>query len=169
MFADRLQEQFPINAVEVTPHVDIEHPVVPPASLTGLPNCVNRRPARSISIGAFMEDRFQDGLQVPLDDFLGNPVRDRRNPQWSGFCLAIALRNIDPPNRWRKVAPRSQSVPELVEVVRKSSLKVRNRLPIYSSRPLVGLHFLESLPDFPLRDVERLCLVHRAPPVTSWL
>src|SRR5882762_8250464 len=68
-----------------------------------------------------------------------------------------------------KWAPRSQSVPELVEVVRKSSLKVRNRLPIYSSRPLVGLHFLESLPDFPLRDVERLCLVHRAPPVTSWL
>ena len=57
-----------------------------------------------------MEDRFHDGLQVPLDDFLGNPVRDRRNPQWSGFCLAIALRTIDPPNRWRKVAPRSQSV-----------------------------------------------------------
>ena len=43
-----------------------------------------------------------------------------------------------------------------------------NRLSIYSSRSLVGLHMLEGLPDFPLRDVERLCLVHRAPPVTGW-
>ena len=116
-----------------------------------------------------MEDRFHDGLQVPLDDFLGNPVRDRRNPQWSGFCLAIALRTIDPPNRWRKVAPRSQSVPELVEVVRKTSLKVRNRLPIYSSRPLVGLHTLEGFPNLPFRDLERLCLVHSLLPLPDGL
>jgi len=90
-----------------------------------------------------MEDRFQDGLQVPLDDFLGNPVRDRRNPQWSGFCLAIALRNIDPPNRWRKCLPESQSVPELVEVVRKSSLKVRNDCPS-THRPWLAFTFLKA-------------------------
>ena len=42
-------------------------------------------------------------------------------------------------------------------------------LPVYSSRSLVGLHLLEGFPDFPLRDVKRLCLGHRAPPVTGWL
>src|SRR5215472_12984595 len=63
------------------------------------------------------------------------------------------------------VAPQS----ELVEVVRKISLEVRHRLSVYASRSLVGLHFLEGFPHFPFRNVERLCLVHRAPPVTGWL
>src|SRR4029077_13815492 len=35
-----------------------------------------------------------------------------------------------------------------------------NRLSVYSSRSLVGLHLLEGFPDFPFGDVERLCLVH---------
>ena len=42
----------------------------------------------------------------------------------------------------------------------KISLEVRNRLSVYSSRSLVGLHLLEGFPDFPFGDVERLCLVH---------
>ena len=42
-----------------------------------------------------MEDRFQDGFQVPLDDFLGDSIRDRRNSQRPGFRLAVALRDVD--------------------------------------------------------------------------
>src|SRR6201998_1749794 len=57
--------------------------------------------------------------------------------------------------------PRRQPVPELIEVVCKISLKVRNRLSVYSSRSLVDLHLLEGFPDFPFGDVERLYLVHR--------
>src|SRR5450830_192268 len=56
-------------------------------------------------------------------------------------------------------------------VVRKISLEVRNRLSIYSSRSLVGLHFLEGFPDFPFADVERLCFVHELLPLPdgfSW-
>src|SRR5206468_2057327 len=149
--------------------MDVEHPVVPPASPTSRPDCVNRRPSRPISIRILMEDQFQDGFQVPLDDFLGDSVRDRGNSQRPGFRFAVALWDVDPPNRWRQVAPRGHSIPELVEVVREISLKVRDRLSVYSSRPLVDLHFLEGLPDFPLRNVERLRLAHRTPPVTSWL
>src|ERR1700730_3004257 len=85
-----------------------------------------------------MEDRLQDGLQVELDDFLGEPIRDRRNPQRSGFRLAVAIRDVDPSNRWGQVAPRGHSVPELVELIREVSLEVCNRLSVYSSRPLVG-------------------------------
>src|SRR5262249_18100261 len=51
-------------------------------------------------------------------------------------------------------------VPELVEVARKVGLELRNRLSVYASRPLVGLHTLEGFPDFPFGDLERLCLVH---------
>src|SRR5262249_18284157 len=49
---------------------------------------------------------------------------------------------------------------ELVEVARKVGLELHNRLPVYASRPLVGLHTLEGFPDFPFGDLERLCLVH---------
>src|SRR6201981_2941328 len=51
-------------------------------------------------------------------------------------------------------------MPELVEVTRQVALELRNRLSIHASRSLVGLHTLEGLPDFLLRDLERLCLVH---------
>src|SRR4029077_5737969 len=42
----------------------------------------------------------------------------------------------------------------------KVGLERRNRLPIYSGRSLVSLDLLEGFPDFPFRDLERLCLVH---------
>ena len=50
----------------------------------------------------------------------------------------------------------------------KLGFKLLDRLPIYSEPPPVGLHTLVSLPDFPLRDVKRLCLVQAAPPITGW-
>ena len=92
--------------------------VIPPASLTGRPDCIDRRSAGSVSVGVIMEDRFQDGLQIPLNDFLGDSVGDRRYPQRPYFRFAVALWDVDPSNRWRKVAPRGHAVPELVEVVR---------------------------------------------------
>jgi hypothetical protein len=42
MFADGLEQQLPIDAIEVAPDVDVEHPVVPPASLPELPDRVDR-------------------------------------------------------------------------------------------------------------------------------
>src|SRR6201995_644965 len=137
--------------------------------MAGFPDCINRRPSRPIPIGVPVEDPFQDGLQITFDNFLGDSVRDRRNTQRPRFCLAVALWDVDPSNRQRQVTPRGHPVPELVEVVRKIRLKVCNRLSVNSSRSLIGLHFFEGLPDFLLRNVKRLCLIHRAPPVSSWL
>src|SRR5208337_5061070 len=79
MGTNRLEEQAPIDAVEVALDVDIEHPVVTPASLTRCPDCVDGRAAWSISIGILMEDGLQDGFQISLDDFLGNAIGDRWN------------------------------------------------------------------------------------------
>src|ERR1700756_4953719 len=97
-------------------------------------------------------------LQETTGDFLGDAIRYRRDAQRAR--AAIRFRNFHSPHRQRKVAPRGQAIPKLVEVVRKISLELRNRLSIYSGRPLVGLHMLEGFPHFPSGDVERLCLVH---------
>src|SRR4051812_14467737 len=103
MMTTRLEQQLPIDAVEVALDVDIEHPVKPPAALTGLPEGIDRRSAGAVPIGVLMEAGLQDRLQVLFDDFLGNSVANRWNAQRPG--PSIALGKVNPPHRWRKVAP----------------------------------------------------------------
>src|SRR5207245_8180208 len=67
MFADRLEQQLPIDAVEIALDVDIEHPVVPPATLTSRPEGIDRRPARSVSVRVRMENRVRWGLQTTFE------------------------------------------------------------------------------------------------------
>src|SRR5580704_13908912 len=168
MMPDRLEQPLPIDAVEIALYVDIEHPVIPPAALTGLAHGIDRRSTGPVAVGVGVKHRFQTRLQVPTGDLLSDAIRDRRDAQRSR--ATVCLRNIDPPHRRRKVAPRRQPIPQLVEVVRKISLEVCDRLSVYSSRPLVGLHTFEGFPDFPFGDVERLCLVHELlpSPVGPW-
>src|SRR5262249_24691292 len=169
MMADGLEHQLPIKAVEVAAHIEIEHPVVAPAALPSSAHGIDRRFAGSVAIGVGMEHRLHNRLQIAPGDLLSDEVGDRWNTQWPR--PTIYFRNIDPPHRQRKVAPGRQPVPELVEVAREVGLDLRNRLPVYSSRSLVGLHTLEGFPHLPLRDVERLCLVHGLLPLpdgVSW-
>ena len=151
---DRLEQQLPIDTVEVTFDVDVEHPVAAPAAPTRLAYGIDRRSARPVAIRVGVEHRLQIRLQVASGDLLGDTVGDRRNAQRAR--ATVCLRNIDPPYRRRKIAPRRQPVPQLVEVVRKISLEVCDRLSVYSSRSLVGLHTFEGFPDFPFEDVERI-------------
>ncbi len=97
---------------------------------------------------------------------MADTVRNRRNPQRprpSG-----RFRYVHPAHGRRHIAARRHPIPELVEVVAEAILEVMDRLSIHTSRPLVGLYTFEGLPDFPLRNVERLCPDHSAPPVTGW-
>src|SRR3712207_6222701 len=103
MMTNCLEQQLPVDAVEVALDVDIEHPVEPPAALTGQPECIDRRSAGAISVGVIMEDRLQDRLQIPFDHLLSNPVADRGNAQRPG--PSIALGKVYPSDRRRKVAP----------------------------------------------------------------
>src|ERR1017187_1554144 len=154
------------NRVEERLDVEVEHPVVSPASLTRRAHGINRRAAWSVTVGVRMEHRVQARLQIPADNLLRDSIRQRWDTQRPR--PAPRLRNVHPPHRLGEIASRGQSVPELVEIVLEINLKVCDRLPVYSSRSLVGLHLLEGLPDFPLRDVKRLCLGHVAPPVAGW-
>ena len=113
-----------------------------------------------------MKQRFQQGLQVSSHNLLRNTVCDCGNTQRPR--PAIRLGDVYPAHRWRQVAARRQPIPELVQIPGKPRFKVLDRLPIYSSPSLVGFHPLESLPDFPLRNVKRLCPVQAAPPLAGW-
>ena len=103
MVANCLEQQLPIDAVKIALDVDIEHPVEPPAAPSGLLEGVDRRSAGAVSIGVIVEDGLQDGLQIPLDDFLCDSVADRWDAQRPGS--AIALGKVNPPYWRRKVAP----------------------------------------------------------------
>src|SRR6201981_2959435 len=102
---------------------------------------------------------------MPFDHHLGNAISNRGDPQRAH--PAIALRYVDPPHRWRKVAAGRQTIPKFIEVVFKISLKIRNHLAVYASRPLVGSNPLIGFPHLPFRNVIRLGSIHEGPPVAS--
>src|SRR3954447_265592 len=99
-----------------------------------------------------MEPRFQDRFQTRLDDALGDPVRYRGYSQHAETTRL--LRDLDLPDRRRKVAARDQPVPELVEVVRKIRLELRNRLLIDARRPAVRLDPLVRVPYLLLGNIK---------------
>ena len=82
-------------------------------------------------------------------------------------CPHPVCRYVDPPHRWRKVAAGRQTIPKFIEVVFKISLKIRNHLAVYASRPLVGSDPLIGFPHLPFRNVIRLGSIHEGPPVAS--
>src|ERR1700730_16180050 len=107
-----------------------------PASLPRPPNRIERRFVGSISIGVIVEVRLHERLQEPLDHRLSNAVGNRRNPEWPS--PAVSRRCASPPHGRGKEPAGRISFPELLEVVRKTSLEARNRLPVAARRTLVG-------------------------------
>src|SRR6516165_935815 len=103
MMTDRLEQQLPIDAVEVAFHVDVEHTVVTPAALARRAHCVDCRTAGPVAIGVGMEDRLKTRLQITTSDLLGDTICDRRYSQRAH--TAICFRNLHSPHRRRKVAP----------------------------------------------------------------
>jgi hypothetical protein len=76
MMTNRLEQQLPIDTVEVTFDVDVEHPVVAPAALTSLAYGLDRRSAGPVAIRVGVEHRLQIRLQVASGDLLGDTVGD---------------------------------------------------------------------------------------------
>src|SRR5260370_36186014 len=103
MVADCLERPRRCGGVIMDRDVNMGPPAEPPAALSGLLEGVDRRSAGAVSIGVIMEDGFQDGFQIPFDDFLCDSVADRWNAQRPG--PSIALEKVNPPHRRRKVAP----------------------------------------------------------------
>src|SRR5215475_8297744 len=109
--------------------------VVTPATLPRHANCIERRFAGSIPVRVVVEVWFHERLQGSFDHHLGDAIGDRGYPQRPRST--IVLRYVHPSHRRRKVAARRQPIPQLVEVVREISLKVR-RSTVHPRQPRLG-------------------------------
>ena len=69
-----------IDTVKEAFDIEVQYPVVSPATLASNPYGLNRRLPRPIPIRVQMEVFFQDRLQIPFDYRLGNAVRYRGYP-----------------------------------------------------------------------------------------
>ena len=103
MVPDSPEHQLPIDAVEETLNVEVEHPVVAPTALTSRAHGIDCRRAGSVAVGVAVKHRFHNRLQVASGDVLSDAVRNCWNAQRSR--PTIRLWNVDPPHRRRKVAP----------------------------------------------------------------
>ncbi len=80
-----------------------------------------------------MKHRFQDRLQVPLDNHLGDPVGNRRNPE-RPRCSRIAFRYVNAAHRWRKVASRRHPVPDPIEILTQIPIEIFDGLSVDTRR-----------------------------------
>jgi hypothetical protein len=83
--------------------VEIEHPVIAPASLARLTDCIEGRLPRSVPVRIGVKMLLHLRFEIPLHHHLGYPVCHRRNPERP--CPAIALWYVDPSHRRREVTP----------------------------------------------------------------
>jgi hypothetical protein len=96
-------------------------------------------------------------LQIHGHDRLRDPVGDRRHAQHSN-PVAVRLGDLHRQNRGRKPGPGAHPIPDLVEVVRKIGLELREILTVHSRRALVGLDPPPRLPHHQLGNRKRLVI-----------
>jgi hypothetical protein len=104
--------------IEEALDVEIQNPLVTPASLPRHADRIERRFAGSISIGVLVKEGLHERLKLSLDNRLGNSVGDGGYPQRSRPSSPISLRYLNSSHRRRIITARRKSIPELVEVVR---------------------------------------------------
>src|ERR1700757_3169337 len=81
-----------IDLIESRLDVELDHPVILPAPLSGDGDRLFCRSSRPISIGIWMKDRVECRLDLSLDDSLCDSIRHSGNTQLSG--AALCLRNL---------------------------------------------------------------------------
>ena len=165
MVAHSTHQKFPVDLLKETFDVQVQHPVVSPASLPRHSQCIVCRPPGAIPIGVAMEDRLQYWLQIPLHYRLGDAVRDSRNSERSRPSLS--LRYVNPANRRREITARRHPVPDPIKIVTQILLEICNGNAVNARRTLVCLHPLVCFPYIALRDTKRFCFVHRSPPFSG--
>jgi hypothetical protein len=102
-----------------------------------------------------VEDRLDLPLQLHGHDRLGNPIghgRHAKDPR----AAPMGLLDLHRAHGRREVRSRGHPIPDLVQVVLKIRLELRDRLPVHPQCALVRLDFLPRLPDRPLRNLKRL-------------
>src|SRR5450631_1946443 len=152
-------QEFPIDIIEEALDVEIEHPVMVPASPPGHARSIMCRFPRPISMGVLVELRLQDRLQKSLDDHLGDSVGNRWNSQRPSLS-SITFWYVNAAHGWGKVAAGAHPIPDLIKIITQILFKVFDRLSIDPRRPFVDLHLLVRFPHIALRYTKWLGFIH---------
>src|SRR5450759_1781725 len=114
MSPDRAHQKLMIDRLEKAFDVEVQYPLVAPASLPSHGEGFFRRLSRSVSIRVRVETRFEDRLQ----EIRYHHLRDAVSNGWYSqrAHLSIGFWYFHSTYWWRKVAARCQPIPQLVEV-----------------------------------------------------
>jgi hypothetical protein len=91
VFLDRSYQQIVRDVVEKTLDVQIDDPVMPPASLACLPHRFQRRLPGAIPIGIRMKEWFQQWLEFQFYHHLRDPIRNGRYAQFPSPPFAFGI------------------------------------------------------------------------------
>ena len=83
VFTDCLHQQFMFNIIEQALDIELQYPVVPPASLPGYSKRIGSRLSRPISVGVRMEVWFNLRLEIDFSDHLRHSVRYSGNSKYA--------------------------------------------------------------------------------------
>jgi hypothetical protein len=95
-----LEKELVIDVVKEPFDVDIQDPVVTPASLARLLDRINRRAPWPIPVGVLVKQRLQNRFQVSTNYFLGDAVGNCWNAQRAHRHIVFELPQLDGV-RWR--------------------------------------------------------------------
>jgi hypothetical protein len=128
VLSERTHKQFVVDVVKQTFDIELDYPVVFPASPPHHGNRIVRRAPGTIAIEIGMKDRIKEWVNQLLDHRLCHPVCHCRHSQHAHPTRH--LRNGHAFHRRRKVAPGTHAIPELVQVVVQIFLELPDRLLI---------------------------------------
>src|SRR6266498_1091442 len=103
-----------VQAIKERADIEVQDPLVSPAALPGLFDCLERRAPRAIAVRVRMKLAFCDGPQVHRDDGLRYAVSHGRNTEFT--YTAVTLWNLHLKNRRREIRPRGETVPDAIEI-----------------------------------------------------
>ncbi len=160
---DTLHQPVMRDGVEVALEDGIDHEGV--AALDQPSHFAQRIPAaapRPKAVARRSERRLEDRLKRKLHCRLDNAILDRGYPQRSR--LAIALRDLDPPDRLRPVTAVPQCRRKLGQIQFRVRLKPLDALAIHARCAFIGPDF------FPghIQRIGRIHLIHQTVPTTSF-
>ena len=118
-----------VDIVEQTLDVELQDPIVPPASLACYSNGVQCRPSGSVAIRVRQENGLHSRIKGHLNYHLCHSIPYCWDPKDALTSILLWYGNRF--HRRGKVAPRRHPVPDLIKIILQILLKILNRLPVY--------------------------------------
>jgi hypothetical protein len=151
------------DAVKIALQIGIDHERVAGGNqLSHFAQRIMATASRPKAVARRSKRRFKDRFECELHRRLDDAVLDRGDTQRSR--PTIALRDLDPPDRLRLVAPSSQCRRKLGQIQLRTRFKPLDALAIHTRRTFIGPDFLPGC----FQRVGCKHLIHQTVPTTSF-